>query len=265
MQLAGRVAIVTGASAGIGRALALALAGAGARLALVARRAEELERLAQEVGGISARALAIPIDLRDTAAVERLGSAVEAEFGRVDVLVNNAGIGLHAPVLESTPDDERHLFELNVLATAGAIRSVIPSMRRQGGGMIVNIASVAGLIGVPKIALYCASKFAVRGLSDALRVELAPDRIHVLAVYPGYIATEFGANVLGRRSRPAHRLGRGASVDALAARIVRAMARSERTVIYPGWYRPLWWLAQAAPRLRDEVLAYQQRRAAPRR
>lgn len=265
MQLAGRVAIVTGASAGIGRALALALARAGCDVALLARRIPDLEELAVEIRSAGRGAWVLPVDLRDQAAVERLGPAVEHEMGRVDILVNCAGIGLHAPVVEAAPADVRHLFELNVLAPVTAIRSVVPSMRRQGGGMIVNIASMAGLIAVPKIALYCASKFALRAVSDAVRVELAPDRIRVLAVYPGSIATDFSAHMLGRRTRPAHRIGKAGSPEGLAARVVRAMVRDERAVIYPAWYRPLWYAAGLAPRLRDLALAAQQRRAQKRR
>ncbi len=261
MRLAGRVAIVTGASAGIGRALALALGRAGCDLALVARRAPELEALGRELASMGRRGWPLPMDMRDEAAVERLGPAVEQEMGRLDILVNGAGIGLHAPVAEAAPADVRHLFELNVLAPVTAIRSVIPPMRRQGGGMIVNLGSVAGLIAVPRIALYCASKFALRALSDAVRIELAPDRIHMLAVYPGTIATDFSAHVLGRRTRPAHRIGRPGSAEGLAARVVRAMVRDERAVIYPAWYRPLWYAAALAPPLRDLALTLQQRRA----
>jgi len=259
MRLVDRVAIVTGASAGIGRAVAISLARAGCDVALVARRRPLLVELAEEVRSTGRRALVLPLDVRDRAAVEDLGPEVERQMGGVDLLINNAGVGLHAPIAEAAPADVRLLFEVNVLAPIDAIRSVVPAMRRRGGGMIVNMASVAGLIPVPNIGLYCASKFAVRALSEALRVELAPDHIRVLTVYPGSIATDFGANVLGRRTRPMHRIGRGASAEGLAARIVRAIARDHRDLIYPDWYRPLWWGAQTAPRVRDRVFSLLER------
>lgn len=256
VRLAGRVAIITGASSGIGRALAVALARAGCDVALVARRQENLESLATEIRALGRRALPITMDVRDQVAVVRMPATVEQALGRVDILVNNAGIGLQAPVVEARPEDVRHVFALNVIAVVDVIQAVVPAIRRQGGGMIVNIASVAGLIPVPGTALYSATKFALRALSEALRVELKADHVHVFTVYPGPIVTEFGDKRLGSSARPSYRVGRGSSAERLAVRIVQGMARDERAVIFPWFYRILWWGSAALPRLRDRGFAY---------
>jgi short-subunit dehydrogenase len=256
VRFEGRVAIITGASSGIGRAVALALARAGCDVALVARRQENLESVATEIRALGRRALPIPMDMRDEVAVKQMPATVEQALGRVDILVNNAGIGLQAPVVEARPEDVRHIFALNVIAVVDAIQAVVPAMRRQGGGMIVNIASVAGLIPVPGNALYSATKFALRALSEAVRVELKADHIHVFAVYPGPIITEFGSKRLGSTARPSYRVGRGSSVEGLAVRIVKGMGRDQRAVIFPWVYRPLWWGSAALPPLRDWAFAY---------
>jgi short-subunit dehydrogenase len=262
VRLAGRVAIITGASSGIGRAVALALARAGCDVALVARRQENLESVATEIRALGRRALPLTMDMRDEVAVEQMPATVEQALGRVDILVNNAGIGLQAPVVEARPEDVRHIFALNVIAAVDAIQAVVPAMRRQGGGMIVNIASVAGLIPVPGNALYSATKFALRALSEASRVELKADHVHVFAVYPGPIVTEFGDKRLGSTARPSYRVGRGSSAERLAIRIVQGMERNERALLFPWFYRFLWWACAALPRLRDRGFAYLKARRA---
>src|SRR5229473_2199193 len=165
----GRVALVTGASSGIGAATARAFAGAGLRVALCTRRKDRLEQLAAEL---------------TTQGAEATVHAVAARWGRLDVLVNNAGRGFAATLEQTTAEELRALMELNVVAVLGATQAALPIMRRQGSGHIINVSSVVGRRAVPYRAAYSATKFALGALSEALRVELTGTGIAVTLVYP---------------------------------------------------------------------------------
>lgn len=178
-----QTAIVTGASAGIGLATAKTLHRLGASLVLNARRRERLDEVAGELG-----AVAVAGDITDAAVRGRI---VEACEERVDILVNNAGYGEPGPVETVSEEDFRRQFEVNLFAAAAMIRAVLPLMRAQRSGRIVNISSVAGRLGYPLFGWYCASKHALEGLSDALRLEVSPWGIHVALVEPGPVETEF--------------------------------------------------------------------------
>ncbi|HSE05885.1 MAG TPA: SDR family NAD(P)-dependent oxidoreductase, partial [Methylomirabilota bacterium] len=180
----GRVALVTGASSGIGAATARALAGAGLRVALCARRKDRLEQLAADLGAQGAEAAVHTVDVTDALAVQVMVDEVVARWGRLDVLVNNAGRGLSATLEQTTAEDLRALMELNVVAVLGATRAVLPIMRRQGSGHVINVSSVVGRRAVPYRAAYSATKFALGALSEALRVELTGSGIAVTLVYP---------------------------------------------------------------------------------
>ena len=169
-----KVIIVTGASSGIGRALALALGRERARLVLVARRESRLKELQAEIGG---ETLSLPLDLRDRAQVEQMIRSTKDRFGRIDVLVNNAGFGFLGSV-ESTPQSVvREIFDLNFEAPLLACQLVIPLMRAQGSGHIINVSSVVGRRAMPFGGIYCATKFALNGISESLRVELKDSNI----------------------------------------------------------------------------------------
>ncbi len=187
MELAGAVMIVTGASSGIGAATARMAAAAGARLVLAARRADRLEALAAELP----EALAIQTDMRQPEQVDRMVAATLDHYGRVDVLVNNAGQGLHVPVEQVDLDDLRAVFELNVVGVLRAMQDVIPVMRRQGAGAIVNVSSGTARMALPGAGPYSATKSALTMLSQVARREFAPDGIVVSLVYPFVTATEF--------------------------------------------------------------------------
>jgi short-subunit dehydrogenase len=182
-QLENRTAIITGASAGIGTATARLLKKMGARLVLNARRADRLEELAGELG-----AVAVPGDVTDAAVRERI---VAACGDRIDILVNNAGYGEAGPVETVSEKDYRRQFEVNFFAAAELARAVLPAMRKQRSGRIVNLSSIAGCFGYPLFGWYCASKHALEGLSDALRFEVAPFGIDVVLIEPGPVRTEF--------------------------------------------------------------------------
>jgi len=187
MELHDRVVIVTGASSGIGAACARLAAREGAHLVLAARRTERLEALAAELGG----ALPVTTDMRDPDQVRGLVDAAVAAFGRVDVLVNNAGQGLHVPVEEVRLDDLQAVVELDLYGPLLAMQAVVPLMRAQGSGSIVNVSSGTTLRVIPGIGPYSAVKSALNQLSATARAEWAADGIVVSLVHPGITATEF--------------------------------------------------------------------------
>ncbi len=231
------IAIVTGASAGIGRATAVALAQSGADVVAVARRAGRLDTLASELRTAPGRVLPLPGDIREPDFARRLVAATVGAFGRVDVLVNNAAVGHRSPLADMPGADVATLIDTNLMALLQLTRAVIPPMRRQGGGHIVNVSSIVGERPLPNSSLYCASKAAVNSLSRSLRMELRSDQIRVTLVYPGLTATEFGDARLGQKGT--NRFGlRGAPPQRVAAAIVSAI-RHGRDEVYVS---PLDWL-----------------------
>ena len=188
-KLAGKVAVVTGGNRGIGRGIAEALAREGLAVALTSRTEDGARAAARELGG-SARGYAC--DVRSHEQVAAVFRAVESDFGGIDVLVNNAGIGLFAPVAEMSLDDWHAVIETNVNGVFYCTREAIPRMRKRGGGYIFNVSSLAGRNAFPSAAAYCASKHAVNGFSEALFQEVRDDGIRVTYLMPGSVATEFG-------------------------------------------------------------------------
>ncbi len=191
--LEGRTALVTGASSGLGRATAIALARAGANVALVARSAEELESAREEAAGTQGRALALPTDLAEAdGAARAVGRTVEA-FGRIDVLVNAAGTDVPGTVEELDVEGWDRTLSVNLRAPFLLSKAVFPHMRRAGGGTIVNVSSVAGKKGWANASAYCASKFGLTGLTEALADEGKTHGIRAIVLYPGAMATNWGA------------------------------------------------------------------------
>jgi NADP-dependent 3-hydroxy acid dehydrogenase YdfG len=187
MDIDGAVCIVTGASSGIGASTARLLAGRGARVVLAARRAERLEALAAELPG----SLAVVTDVTVPDQVQRLVHRTVETYGRVDVLVNNAGQGLHVPLEELDPDDLRAVFELNVIGPLMGMQAVLPIMRAGSGGAIVNVSSATSLRVFPGLGGYAATKAALNMLSQTAQREFAAAGVAVSVVYPRVTATEF--------------------------------------------------------------------------
>jgi short-subunit dehydrogenase len=228
MELDGAVIIVTGASSGIGAATARLAAGRGARVVLAARRSDRITALATELPD----ALAVATDLRDPAQIVRLVDATLDRFGRVDVLVNNAGQGLHVPVEQVRLDDLRSVTELNVYAPLLAMQAVIPAMRRQGGGAIVNVSSMTSRMVLPGAGAYSATKSALNMLSQVARRELAPDGIVVSLVYPSVTATEFHQSLAaGGRVGGDSWAVTPHSAESVAEAIVRVILSGEEEVL----------------------------------
>jgi NADP-dependent 3-hydroxy acid dehydrogenase YdfG len=184
-QSTGRVAVITGASSGIGEATARALSASGFRVALLARRADRIQALAKELGH---DAIAVQADVTDRHSLVQAAERVEAEFGGADVLVNNAGIMLLAPFTPEGHDDHRRMIEANLLG-AMTTTEVFFDQLRDGGGDLVNLSSVAGRTARPGNAVYAATKWGLNGWSEALRQELQPD-VRVIVIEPGAVATE---------------------------------------------------------------------------
>lgn len=197
LPLAKQVILITGASTGIGAALAQLLAKrySGIRLVLAARNADKLEAVASECRAAGAEVLAIPTDIAQSEAVTALVEQTLAQFGRVDALVNNAGYGQMGPIELIPAAASRNQFEVNLLGPLSLIRLLIPTMRDQGGGRIINVSSLGGRLAFPFGGLYSASKFALEALSDALRMELEPFNIRVSVIEPGPVSTNFFAVV----------------------------------------------------------------------
>jgi short-subunit dehydrogenase len=187
MELDGAVVIVTGASSGIGAATARLAAARGAIVVLAARRADRLAALAAQLPGSSA----VPTDMRDPDAINRLVQEALDRHGRVDVLINNAGQGLHVPLEQVKLEDLVAITELNFYAPLIAMQAVLPTMRRQGRGVIVNVSSATSRMVLPGVGAYSATKSALNMLSDVARREFAADGIVVSVVYPSVTATEF--------------------------------------------------------------------------
>lgn len=257
-DLAGRVAVVTGASAGIGEATARILGAAGLRVALCARRKHRLDRLATELRALGTEAAAHALDVTDAPAVGEMIREVTARWGRLDVLVNNAGRGLAATFEDTTPEELRDLMELNVVAVLTATQAALPVMRRQGRGHIINVSSIVGRRGVPFRTAYGATKFALGGLSEALRVELRGTGIAVSLVYPVQTATEFHEVQVQRV--PWRPVGPVQSAEQVARAILRCVRR-RRPEVYPYWpARLLAVLSVIAPGLVDRGMSRMLRR-----
>jgi NADP-dependent 3-hydroxy acid dehydrogenase YdfG len=193
---AGRVALVTGASAGIGRATARRLAQGGMKLVLAARRAERLDALAEELAGEGAEVFAQPTDLRDPGAIDALFEATRARFGGVDVLINNAGLGHAAPLTSGDTEAWREMLEVNVLALCVCTREAVKDMRARGDdGHVIHVSSMAAHRVPGGSGVYSATKYAVRSLTEGLRQELRAlgSAIRVSAISPGFVETEFAA------------------------------------------------------------------------
>jgi short-subunit dehydrogenase len=231
--------LVTGASSGVGRLLAVRFAREGARaVALVARREAQLAEVAREVEALGARALVLPCDIAERAAVLAAAQTALTELGAVDVLVNNAGYGHHRTFLDWDLGDMERMLRVNFLGTLYWTKALLPKMVERGQGWIVFVASVGGKLGVPEESAYAASKFAMVGFAEALSLEVEDAGVHLLTVCPGTVRTEFfDAEALARMPPVARRIM--IEPEVLVDAILRALARGKREITVP------WFLSSA--------------------
>jgi len=239
------VAIVTGASRGIGRATALALAQEGAHVALAARSASALEEVAEAIRSLGRDALCVPTDVRQQAQVEHLVSETLIRWGRVDILVTSAGIYPHRRIVDLTASDLEESLDTNFYGTVYAVLTVLPHMLAQRQGHIVLMSSVQGRKALPTDAAYAVSKFAVAAFGDVLRQELHGTGVYATTVFPGRVDTDFIANLV------LPWFSGIISAEAVAKAIVRAIDRRQAEVILPFGARALIYGSILWPRLGD--------------
>ncbi len=195
MNLSGKIAIITGGTKGIGRGIAEALVRSGADLCISARKQDEIERAVAELkASAETRVTGTVCDVRDYDQVKALFEHTTSQLGGVDILINNAGIGIFESVEEMSPEDFRAVLETNVFGVFYCCHEAIPLMKQRGGGYIINISSLAGANAHPMMAAYNASKFGLNGFSEALMQEVRHDGIKVSYIMPGSVNTEFGGD-----------------------------------------------------------------------
>ena len=246
MDLTDAVVVVTGASAGIGRATSLAFAARGAKVVVSARRADLLDRLAEEITNAGGTALAVRCDVTDPVEIESLARHVDQAFGRCDALINNAGIPGGGPFAQLSSEQIERVVATNLLGVLRVTKAFLPLLRAGERAHIVNVASLAGRYAVPGASVYSATKHAVVAFSEALSIELEPHGILVTAVNPGLVATE-GFPHHDARER---RLGRVMPPERVAQAIVRIVQRGtapERSI--PRWLGALQAVRVLTPRL----------------
>ncbi len=188
-----KIILITGASSGIGEATARALAGAGATVVLGARRTDRLEELAGELNAAGGKAIYRSLDVTSRDSVQSFADAAVREFGRIDVIINNAGIMPLSPMASLRVDEWDLMIDVNIKGVLHGIAAVLPVMNRQGSGQIINISSIGGLAVSPPAAVYCATKYAVRAISDGLRQE--NDKLRVTCIYPGVVESELANTI----------------------------------------------------------------------
>jgi len=250
MDLAGKVAVITGASMGIGEAIAKTFADQGASVVLLSRDAGRAEAVRTRIGHAD-RTLALACDVRNREEIDRVLSLTMHHFHRIDIWVNNAGHGILDSVAQVDMSAVHETFETNFFGAVEAMQKVIPVMKQQGSGTIINISSVVGHIPLPFHAIYSATKFAMNAVGKGARIELRQSGINVLTVCPGYVRTDFGANALrgGEQKQVRPESVRGISADRVARAVLRGYVQGKREVVVPWYMHPVIKLYQLLPGL----------------
>jgi short-subunit dehydrogenase len=247
MEFKDQVFLVTGASSGIGKQLALELAGRGAIVAGCGRSIARLKDTLKEVRRASPASVMIGCDVSDAEQVRGMTQKILADFGRIDVLVNNAGIGMRKPFIETDLATVEEIMRINYLGAVYCASAALPSMIARRTGHIVNISSGAGLIGTLNLAAYCASKFALNGWSESLYHELKPLGVHVSIVCPGPVQTQFNRAFRDTEPKaPAHRI---VPPEAVVRAVLQVLENKRYEIVLPRWLALLAALRRHAPRL----------------
>jgi short-subunit dehydrogenase len=238
----GKVVMVTGASSGIGRGLGIEIARRGAKLGLVARRADALDEVMQEIANSGGRALAIPADVQNAGSIREAADKLSKGLGPIDALIANAGIGPTRDAADIRAEEVADVMKVNVIGAANSVAAVIPEMLARGQGHLVAISSLAAYRGLPRSAAYCASKAAVSAFFESLRLDLEPKGIAVTIIHPGFIKTPLTA---GREAQMPFLM----ELDDAVKKIVRAIEKRKKSYAFPwqlativrvGMIMPIW-------------------------
>jgi NADP-dependent 3-hydroxy acid dehydrogenase YdfG len=257
VDLKDKVILITGASSGFGANAAELFAKEGAAVVLAARRINRLQDLAARIQAQGGEALAVPVDVSERADVENLVQTVLEIYDRIDILFNNAGFG-RLDFLEnlSTGRDIEMQVAINLTGTILVTRAVLPHMIQRRQGHIINMSSVAGFIAAPSYTVYAATKFGLRGFTEALRREVSPFGIKVSGIYPGPAATEFGDHTGGAAFKKDFKIPAWTSMSSedVARTVVQVAKRPRRSVILPWWFVPIIWVNKILPGVVDWVI-----------
>ncbi|HSJ87426.1 MAG TPA: SDR family NAD(P)-dependent oxidoreductase [Anaerolineales bacterium] len=255
--LRGKVVLITGASSGFGENAARLFAKEGCKVVMAARRLERLQELVADIQSQGGEAIAVPVDINQSAEISLMVQTTLDLYQRIDILFNNAGFGALDWFEELDP--QRHietLIRVNLIGTMLVTRAVLPEMLEQGSGHIINMASVAGLIAAPLLTTYCASKYGLRAFTDSLRREISPFGIRVSGIYPGPATTEFGTHL---KTHPAREtINRFAflrmSSTYVARRVVDLAKRPRRSLVIPWWFNIITTFDTLFPVIVDWIL-----------
>jgi len=247
-DLSGKVVVVTGASMGIGEAIAKIFADRGAGIVLLSRDAGRAEAARQRIGHAE-RTVALACDVRHREEIDRVVGLTMHHFNRIDVWINNAGRGHLGSLRNTDMAAVRDTFETNLFAAMGAMQAVIPIMKQQGSGTIINISSVAGHVPLPYHSVYSGTKFALNAIGKGSRIELKKYGINVLTVCPGYVQTDFATNAIrgGEQKQVRPSAIRGISPERVARAVLRGYLQGKREVVVPWFMHPMIKLYQLFP------------------
>ncbi len=254
LRIQGCYVAITGASSGIGEKIAIECAKQGAHLVLLARREELLAKLSERIRndyGVSCYYYSL--DVQDLDSIQEVFTTIESDIGHIDILVNNAGFGIFNSVLHSTLDEMKNMFEVNVYGLIASTKMVLPTMMKRRKGHIINIASQAGKIATPKSSLYSASKHAVLGFTNSLRMEVKHHNVFITSVNPGPIKTNF-FTIADKQGDYVKNVERWMlDPDKVARIIVNSMLTSRREINLPAWMNAGSTLYQIMPRLFEKL------------
>ncbi|MCW3083370.1 MAG: Short-chain dehydrogenase [Bacteroidetes bacterium] len=256
-----KVVWITGATSGIGEALASAFAKEGAKLVISARRTAELQRVKNALKIADENVLILPLDLSDTSNVNALTQQVISTFGRIDILINNGGISQRSLTKETPLEIDRKIMEVNFFGTVALTKSVLPHLLKQKSGHIIAMSSIAGKFGFYFRSAYSASKHALHGFFESLRMEIYNDNVNVLIVCPGKIKTNISINAVtgdgGKHNKMDESQEQGLSAEACAQQILKAIEKKKEEVFIGGKELRAVWVKRIFPKLFSKIIRKQ--------